>query len=117
MHQGYRGEEYLGVLDRFARYGLPLHLTETTLVSGDLMPPDIVDLNDYQIAEWPSTPEGEARQADDDRAPLPDAGCAPGGAVDHVLGTHRRRGLARRPGRPGARRRHAASRRTTRWPA
>jgi hypothetical protein len=29
------------------------------------MPPEIVDLNDYQIPQWPSTPEGEARQADD----------------------------------------------------
>ncbi|GGM41509.1 beta-xylanase [Micromonospora sonchi] len=66
MHQGYRGEEQMQqLLDRFARYGLPLHLTETTLVSGHLMPPEIVDLNDYQIPEWPSTPEGEARQADD----------------------------------------------------
>jgi GH35 family endo-1,4-beta-xylanase len=66
MHQGYRGEEAIGrVLDRFARYGLPLHMTETTLVSGHLMPRDIVDLNDYQIPEWPTTPEGEARQADD----------------------------------------------------
>jgi endo-1,4-beta-xylanase len=66
MHQGYLGEEYLGrVLDRFARYGLPLHLTETTLVSGHLMPGDIVDLNDYQIPDWPSTPEGEVRQADE----------------------------------------------------
>src|SRR5262249_28045860 len=52
MHQGFRGEAYLtDVLDRFARYGLPLHLTETTLVSGHLMPEDIVDLNDYQIPE------------------------------------------------------------------
>jgi GH35 family endo-1,4-beta-xylanase len=66
MHQGYWGEEKtLDVLDRFARYGLPLHLTETTLVSGHLMPPEIDDLNDYQVAEWPSTPEGEARQADE----------------------------------------------------
>jgi GH35 family endo-1,4-beta-xylanase len=66
MHQGYRGEEYMqDVLDRFARYGLPLHLTETTLVSGHLMPAEIVDLNDYQIPDWPSTPDGEARQADD----------------------------------------------------
>ena len=66
MHQGYLGEDYLGrVLDRFARYGLPLHLTETTLVSGHLMPSDIVDLNDYQVCEWPTTPEGEARQADE----------------------------------------------------
>jgi hypothetical protein len=29
------------------------------------MPPEIVDLNDYQIPSWPSTPEGEARQADE----------------------------------------------------
>jgi len=66
MHQGYRGEEYMvRMLDRFARYGLPLHLTETTLVSGDLMPSEIVDLNDYQIPRWPTTAEGEARQADD----------------------------------------------------
>ena len=66
MHQGYWGEEKtLAVLDRFARYGLPLHLTESTLLSGHLMPPEIDDLNDYQVPEWPSTPEGEARQADE----------------------------------------------------
>ena len=65
MHQGYWGEEtMLAMVDRFARYGLPLHLTESTLLSGHLMPADIVDLNDYQIPEWPSTPEGEERQAD-----------------------------------------------------
>lgn len=66
MHQGYWGEERTQeVCDRFARYGLPLHWTETTLVSGDLMPPEIVDLNDHQVDEWPSTPAGEERQADD----------------------------------------------------
>ncbi|MEI5584679.1 endo-1,4-beta-xylanase [Agromyces sp. CCNWLW213] len=66
MHQGFRGEEALvGIADRFARYGLPLHFTETSLVSGDLMPPHVVDLNDWQVDEWPSTPEGEARQADE----------------------------------------------------
>ncbi|MDG4786155.1 endo-1,4-beta-xylanase [Micromonospora sp. WMMD1102] len=66
MHQGYWGEEKtLGIIDRFARYGLPIHFTETTLLSGHLMPADIVDLNDYQIPEWPSTPEGEERQADE----------------------------------------------------
>ena len=66
MHQGYRGEEaMLAIVDRFARYGLPLHLTETSLVSGELMPPHIVDLNDWQVDAWPSTPEGEARQADE----------------------------------------------------
>jgi endo-1,4-beta-xylanase len=66
MHQGYWGEERtLAILERFARYGLPIHMTETTLVSGDLMPPEIDDLNDYQVASWPSTPAGEARQAEE----------------------------------------------------
>ncbi|KQX05618.1 MULTISPECIES: endo-1,4-beta-xylanase [unclassified Leifsonia] len=66
MHQGYWGEEaMLAMVDRFARYGLPLHLTETSLVSGELMPGHIVDLNDYQVPSWPSTPDGEARQADE----------------------------------------------------
>jgi GH35 family endo-1,4-beta-xylanase len=64
MHQGYRGEDYMAkMLDRFARFGLPLHMTETTLLSGHLMPREIEDLNDYQIPSWPSTPEGEERQA------------------------------------------------------
>ena len=66
MHQGYWGEEgMLEMVDRFARFGLPLHLTESSLVSGHLMPSHIVDLNDYKIPEWRSTPEGEARQADE----------------------------------------------------
>jgi len=66
MHQGYWGEEKtLAVLDRFARYGLPLHMTETTLLSGDTMPPEIEDLNDFQPPVWPSTPDGEARQAEE----------------------------------------------------
>ena len=42
---------------------MPIHFTENTLISGDLMPPEIVDLNDFQSKEWPSTPEGEERQA------------------------------------------------------
>ena len=66
MHQGYWGEaKTLDVLERFARFGLPIHFTENTLVSGQIMPPEIVDLNDYQVAEWPTTPDGEARQADE----------------------------------------------------
>lgn len=63
QHQGYRGREYFEeVLDRFSCFGLPLHFTENTLVSGKIMPPHIVDLNDYQVDQWPSTPEGEERQ-------------------------------------------------------
>lgn len=66
MHQGYWGEEKTEqILARFSRYGLPIHFTETTLVSGHLMPAHIEDLNDYQIPEWPTTPDGEERQADE----------------------------------------------------
>ncbi|ASK65937.1 1,4-beta-xylanase [Brachybacterium avium] len=66
MHQGYRGQEQIAeVLERFSRFGLPLQMTETTLLSGDLMPAHIVDLNDYAVDSWPSTPEGEARQAEE----------------------------------------------------
>lgn len=66
MHQGFRGEDELGeILDRFGAFGLPLQFTEVTLVSGALMPQHIVDLNDYQVESWPSTPEGEVRQADE----------------------------------------------------
>lgn len=64
MHQGFWGAEKTAeILERFSRFGLPLHFTEATLVSGKIMPPEIVDLNDYQVKEWPSTPEGAARQA------------------------------------------------------
>ena len=66
MHQGYWGEEKTrSILERFARFGLPLHWTETTLLSGELMPPEIEDLNDHQVSHWPSTPQGEARQAEE----------------------------------------------------
>ncbi|TBN55460.1 1,4-beta-xylanase [Glaciihabitans arcticus] len=66
MHQGYRGEDAIAeILERFARYELPLHLTETTLLSGDLMPPGIEDLNDYHVDSWPSTEAGEERQAEE----------------------------------------------------
>jgi GH35 family endo-1,4-beta-xylanase len=66
MHQGFRGEDELGaILEKFAVFGLPLQLTETTLVSGELMPAHIVDLNDHQVDSWPSTPEGEERQAEE----------------------------------------------------
>lgn len=53
------------ICDRFGRFGLPLHWTETTLLSGDLMPREIDDLNDYVVEEWPTTPDGELRQSDE----------------------------------------------------
>jgi len=64
QHQGYWGAEKVqDVLSRFSRFKLPLHFTENTLISGDIMPPHIVDLNDWQVEEWPTTAEGEERQA------------------------------------------------------
>ncbi|MFL7892494.1 MAG: endo-1,4-beta-xylanase [Anaerolineales bacterium] len=64
MHQGYWGTERTHkVLKQFERFNLPIHFTENTIVSGHLMPPEIIDLNDYQVNEWPSTVEGERRQA------------------------------------------------------
>ena len=64
QHQGYWGAEKLNnVLERFSRFGLPIHFTENTLISGELMPEYIVDLNDWQVPSWPSTPEFEERQA------------------------------------------------------
>lgn len=66
QYQGFWGMDKLHeVLDRFSSFGMPIHFTENTFVSGHLMPPDIVDLNDYRIREWPTTPEGEDRQARD----------------------------------------------------
>ncbi|MFW6022889.1 MAG: endo-1,4-beta-xylanase [Halanaerobiaceae bacterium] len=64
MHQGYWGKEKTEwILERFARFDIPIHFSETTLISGEIMPAHYDDLNDYQVEEWPSTPEGEARQA------------------------------------------------------
>ncbi len=63
QHQGYWGAAKVEeVLKRFEHFGKPIHFTENTLISGDLMPAHIVDLNDWQVPEWPSTPEGEERQ-------------------------------------------------------
>ncbi|MDR1559342.1 MAG: endo-1,4-beta-xylanase, partial [Clostridiales bacterium] len=64
QHQGYWGREKTEeVLERFSRFGLPIHFTENTIISGDLMPSCIEDLNDWQVDAWPTTPDGEARQA------------------------------------------------------
>lgn len=63
QHQGYMGAEKLyEILERYEHFGLPLHFTENTLISGEIMPSYITDLNDWQVDEWPSTPEGEERQ-------------------------------------------------------
>ncbi|MFW6267270.1 MAG: endo-1,4-beta-xylanase [Halanaerobium sp.] len=65
MHQGYWGlEKTQDVLERFGRFGIPIQFSEVTMVSGELMPEHYVDLNDYQVENWPSTPAGEKRQAE-----------------------------------------------------
>ena len=64
MHQGYWGvEKTQEILSRYGRFKLPIHFTENTIVSGHIMPPEIVDLNDYVVDSWPTTEEGETRQA------------------------------------------------------
>ncbi len=64
QHQGFWGLEKLHqVLERFSTFGMPLHFTENTFISGDPMPPHITDLNDWRVSEWPTTPAGEERQA------------------------------------------------------
>jgi len=64
QHQGYWGaEKTREILERYSQFGLPIHFTENTIISGDIMPAHIVDLNDWQVDAWPSTPEGEERQA------------------------------------------------------
>ncbi|MBD7917091.1 endo-1,4-beta-xylanase [Cellulomonas sp. Sa3CUA2] len=66
MHKGtWTKEKTLDVLERFGRFGLPLHFTEITLMSGQHMPSHIEDLNDHRVEEWPSTPDGLERQAQD----------------------------------------------------
>lgn len=63
QHQGYWGREKLeDVLQRFGRFGLPIHFTENTLLSGSLVPAHIQDLNDYHNDDWQSEPDGEERQ-------------------------------------------------------
>jgi len=46
------------VCERFARFGVPLHFTETTVLSGERA------WQGGRRGDWPSTPEGEAYQAE-----------------------------------------------------
>lgn len=63
QHNGYWGARRAwDVCERFAKFGKPLHFTETTLQSGEMKK----NLNwQGRYDDWPSTPEGEARQARD----------------------------------------------------
>jgi GH35 family endo-1,4-beta-xylanase len=60
MHSGpWQDVEVWRVCRRFGQFGLPIHFTETTIVSG---PQQATDPRDPP-AGWQSTPEGEAAQA------------------------------------------------------
>ncbi len=48
------------VCELFGRFGVPLHFTETTILSGEPRP-----YSPRTDRPWPSTPEGERRQADE----------------------------------------------------
>lgn len=48
------------ICERFAKFGVPLHFTEATLLSGELGWDLAKSRKDF---DWASTPEGEARQA------------------------------------------------------
>ena len=64
MHKGYWGiEKTQEILERFSRFNLPIHFTESTILSGHNMPQETEDFNDYKPEHWPSTSEGEERQA------------------------------------------------------
>ena len=66
QHQGYWGAKKIKeVIERFSRFGLPVHFTENTLLSGMLMPPEIEDLNDYQVKSWDTVPFMEIRQQEE----------------------------------------------------
>jgi GH35 family endo-1,4-beta-xylanase len=61
QHSGYWGAQRTwDICQRFARFGKPLHFTELTLISGE----NRRGIN-YQgrNPDWPTTPEGEHRQA------------------------------------------------------
>lgn len=62
MHSGYMGREsVMGICELFAQFGKPLHWTEVSLISGDVRTD-----NDFhtRLENWRSTPDGEARQAE-----------------------------------------------------
>jgi len=66
MHDGFWGvEKTQEILHKYSKYNLPIHFTEVSLVSGDLMPSGISDKNDYQPKGWLSHEDGEMRQAEE----------------------------------------------------
>lgn len=62
MHKGTWPIEHVWeVCEAYSRFGLPLHFTETTVLSGRLKGPDDNDWHKRRD-DWVTTPEGEAQQ-------------------------------------------------------
>jgi GH35 family endo-1,4-beta-xylanase len=63
MHTGYWGrDKIIDICERFSRFGIPLHWTEASLISGDIRKG--IDFHSKH-EKWHSTPEGEARQTEE----------------------------------------------------
>jgi endo-1,4-beta-xylanase len=64
MHQGtWPLERAWDICETYARFGLPLHFTELTILSGRLMPMEESDWNAHHT-DWKTTPSGELLQAE-----------------------------------------------------
>ena len=64
MHQGYWGAEKIwDVCERFAKFNKPLHFTELTILSGQLMSKQDNDWTSRRL-DWTTTPQREKSQAD-----------------------------------------------------
>ena len=62
MHRGeWPLERAYEVCETYAQFGLPLHFTETSVLSGEHIP-EGETVGRYRPAHWPTTPEGEERQ-------------------------------------------------------
>jgi len=67
MHKGaWSAEKTWQTCETYARFGLPLHFTETTILSGHLKTEADNDWH-RRHTDWASTPEGEARQLEEGR--------------------------------------------------
>jgi GH35 family endo-1,4-beta-xylanase len=63
MHQGvWPLSRVWETCETFARFGRPVHFTEVTVVSAETRTG--IDYHGPPAADWPTTPEGEARQAE-----------------------------------------------------
>ena len=66
QHQGVWSRDKLEeILARFEHFGLPIHFTENTIVSGPKVPAYITDLQDWHYEDGVSTPKLEDKQASD----------------------------------------------------